>query len=254
MRIALLRPGDRVESALRFCRENGLDAGVAPAIEIHDIPVDKQGLAHAMSRADICIFMSSTAVERLFDLEPDARRLIQEGDVTVIAVGEATARKLGDQSIASRIPETFSSGGLVDYVLSLQISGRMVVVFRSDMGTTDLRQGLEEAGYTVSEFALYGISMPGNTKPLRDVISQILGGEEYILPFSSSMAVRNFFTTAVGMAPRAQMLKALSRCRIWAIGEATASELSRQGVGRFRTAGRADFMAMLGEIVRAVQE
>ncbi len=250
IKIALMRPEGRAEASLDYCRKNGMEPVVAPAIEISDTEIDRQAVLSWLEKADTCIFMSSTAVDRFFSSLNEPDLLTREG-LSIVAVGSATANRLSLHSVVSTMPDVHSSEGLVRYVASLRRAGGPVVVFRSDSGTETLKRGLEATGLVVIEFALYRIRMPEDTSLLEAVLGDILGGERYILPFSSSMMARNFFKIAEGMGEGEKMSSALGRCSIWAIGAETAREIGSHISSGPKVASSADFESMLQEIVDA---
>lgn len=251
--IALMRPEDRAGKAVEYCRMRGLEPRVAPAIEIRDIEVDVSDVLDWLNRSDICVFMSSTAVDRFFSLGSECNGALRRNGLVVVAVGKATSTSLDAHSINNSVPGIYSSEGIVEYVKSLEVATGSAVVFRSDSGTATLKNGLVAAGLEVKEFAIYRITMPVDTGQIRSVIADILGGRGYILPFSSSMMVRNFFRVARSIDEKGSMPKAIASCRLWAIGTETAAELKTQVSAPVRIASSADFESMLGEIADSIE-
>lgn len=248
MKIALMRPVDRNQSAYDFCSMHGLEPVIAPALEISRSDADTPLLLQAIGTSETCIFMSATAVDRFFEFQEAARLLLGRPDVQIVAVGEGTSRALQEHSIEAILPAKHSSEGLVHLFSSGMLKGRKAVVLRSDRGSTLLKDGLGKLGVSVSEFAVYGIGMPGDVSALRGVLAAILSGERFILPFSSSMMVRNFFGIASEMADSTEIASALARCEFWAIGDETAGTLGLFGITSLTVAGKADFDAMLDQI------
>ena len=253
MKIALMREEDKSGDSLMFCTRQGLTPVIAPAIETYSLPVDVTVLSSDIAQADVCIFMSPTAVDRLFGLESFDPSIMKRGKMKIVAVGGATSARLSEHGIMSEVPDTFSSEGLVRHLAASATDHRRVFVLRSDSGSEKLKIGLGAYGMDVREHALYGIRLPLNTFALEELIRGILGGEQVILPFSSSMMVRNFFAVAGKLAVPELITEGMSRCIIWAIGDETAAELSRHGIEDFLKAGRADFRLMLQEIVDGIE-
>lgn len=249
MKIALMREEEKSMDSLQFCIQKGLVPVIAAAIETFSLPVDVTALSSDIEQADVCIFMSPTAVDRLFELEQFRHSLIKYGKMKTVAVGPATSARLSDHGKACEVPVTFSSEGLIRHLSASGGVHRSIVVLRSDSGSEKLKIGLEASGMDVREHALYGIRIPRNTSALEELIRGIVGGEQVILPFSSSMMVRNFFAIAQRVATPDRIAEGMRRSFIWAIGDETAAELSRHGISDFRTARRADFGLMLQEIV-----
>ncbi len=253
VKIALMRPEDRAGKAVEYCRMKGLEPLVAPAIGIRDMDAEESEVRRWLGRSDICIFMSSTAVDRFFSLGSDCTDALMRKGMNVVAVGKATSIRLDAHSMANSVPSIYSSEGLVEYIKSLEGAKGPAVVFRSDSGTGLLKNGLGAAGLEVKEFAVYAITMPEDTGPINRVIADILRGQGYILPFSSSMMVRNFFSLAGSLDRKGAMPSAIVNCSIWAIGAETAAELKVQTSAPVSIASSADFESMLGEIADTIQ-
>lgn len=252
-KIALLRPSGRNEEAKQICEEKGFVPFIAPAIEIHSISVDTNRLKQLLMRASVCVLMSSTAGETLLEhLDLPGSLLTREG-LVVVSVGEATRHFLGLHSVESITPASFSSEGIATLIISMQDLVGPVLVLRSNKGNSVLRERLARKGIEVVEVALYGIVMPEDLSPLKRLISELVNGKRFVIPFSSSMMVRNFFTAAGEVAEHGKVMQALEGCSVWAIGSETEREIRRQGLKNCSVAHTADYNSMLGEIFESMR-
>lgn len=254
MRIALLRPAGRAEESERICEQNGFSAFVAPAIETRELQVDTEGLKQLLMRASVCVIMSRTAAEALLVRLHIPPSLLARKGLSVVSVGDATRHFLASHSIESVTPVTFSSEGVAELISSMEVVDGLVIVLRSNRGSSVLWDALTAKGFEVNEVALYGIVMPEDLSPLRKLLSELGKGERFVLPFSSSMMVRNFFAVAREVYDQGQLLSALEKCSVWAIGNETASEIRKQGLLHFEIAGTADYESMLREIFDSLVE
>ncbi len=254
MKVALMRPEDRLGPSADFCRASGLDAVPAPAIQVTEIEIDRQGILDAAKSSDVCVFMSAAAVDFVMKYRDLATALKSGEGLSMIAVGKATSDRLSRHSVRCTLPDRYTSEGLVEYISAMELPEKSVMVFRSDRGTDTLRTGLSGRGISVAEFAVYGIRLPRDTSALKSVVTDILNGEGYILPFSSGMMVRHFFTIAAELADSDAVLQSLKTCRVWAIGTETAKELERHGVTEINVPGIVDFEAMLLEIAASLKD
>lgn len=244
MPVVLMRPLDKIEGAVETCISAGLEYVKAPAIELQDAELDESQISSSIGRADFVVFMSEVAVRRMLQLKDVA--MLNERKV--IAVGRSTASGLALQGVNALIPEEFSSEGVVSLLSELGRKGQTVVVFRSMRGNSVIREGCARLGMQCIELALYDIRRPSDDEPLRATISSICQGAEMVLPFSSSMMVRNFFETAELMGAQRDLRRHIDHCSIWAIGRATANALHEYGVERVRISKNADYGSMLREI------
>lgn len=248
MKIALFRPEVRAEEAKRTCERNGFVAVIAPAIEIKAMPVDTEGLREHLMRASVCVLMSSTAAEVFLEKLQLPSSLLQREGLSVVSVGEATRRFLEERSVESLTPEIYSSEGVVELISSMHSLSGSVLVLRSNMGSSVLREGLARKGIEVAEIPLYDIVLPEDTSPLKLLVEELLKGERFALPFSSSMMVRNFFSVARDVKGQEKLLTALEKCSVWAIGNETYREIMKHGVRHAEVAASADYDSMLREI------
>ncbi len=248
-KIALMRPAGRSEEAARICREAGVEPVIAPAIEISGMDVDRKRLHGALKTADYCVFMSSTAVERAVGEAGVSTAMLTRQGLHVVAVGTGTMKSLLSNGVSPDLPRRHSSWGVVEWVGASAASGEVVAVLRSDSGSSVIRNGLEGKGLTVEEFPLYRIGLPADRSHLLAVVGEIIGGTQYILPFSSSMMARNFFMAASTAAGGLDLSAALSRCELWAIGDETAGEVGAHYSGRCNISTRTDYESMLREIL-----
>lgn len=248
LKVALLRPAGRAEDAKRICEQYGFVPFIAPAIEIRNLPVDTEKVKQLLLSASVCVLMSSTAAETLLVKLRIPSSLLARNGLAVVSVGDATRRFLVSHGIESSIPETFSSEGIGELIASMKGLTGQVLVLRSNRGSGVLRESLTAKGIGVTEVALYDIVIPGDISPLRNLVSELMKGERFVLPFSSSMMVRNFFAVAGEFADRSRLLSELEKCSVWAIGNETAQEIRKQGLLHFAIAGTADYDSMLREI------
>jgi uroporphyrinogen-III synthase len=147
--VAIFRPDDeRLDAAIEILRSLGADPVPDPMLDVAPTGATPEP-------ADHLVLTSRTAADLLADAGwPPA------GDTTVWAIGPATAEALRAVGIAvDRLPETYSSAGLVEAMHS-PVTGESVEVARSDHGTDALLDGLRESAARVHETVLYRLERP----------------------------------------------------------------------------------------------
>lgn len=216
--VAVLRPDDgRLESTAERLRDLGAIPIKDPMLAIE--PTD----ATPRADADIAVFTSTTGA-----------RLAAEGDwdgteTDVVAIGPSTADALrrGGYDV-TRIPETYSSTGLVES-LAEEAAGRRIEVARSDHGSEVLLDGLAEAGAYVHETVLYRLTRP---EEAGESVERAIAGDLDGILFTSSLTVEHFLAAAERHGSRTETLAALNeRTVVGAIGEPTRETAAANGLG-----------------------
>lgn len=234
--VAVLRPDDgRLESTAKQLRDLG-------AIPVKDpmLAIEPTG-ATPRPDADITVFTSTTGARLAADSDWEATQT----DVVAIGPSTADALRRGGYEV-SRIPETYSSTGLVES-LAKDAAGRRVEVARSDHGSAVLLDGLAEAGAYVHETVLYRLTRPDGAG---ESIERSLAGELDGILFTSSLTVEHFLAAAEGHGSRAETLAALNeRTVVGAIGEPTRETAAANGLGVDVIPERADVRQLTAAVV-----
>ena len=224
-RVLVTRARAQAGELSRLLRERGADAIELPAIEMHRIG-EFWELDRALGRVssyDWVIFTSVNAVnvvfERMDGLGIDARAF---GRAKIAAIGPNTAASLRQRGIAADfVPDTFTSGAVVEGLKVLGFMGGSVLLPRADLAGGVLRDGLRALGATIDDVAAYRTVTP------RDSIAHakaILSEGVDIATFTSSSTVRNLSDLANGD------LAGLSRAIIACIGPVTAATAREMGL------------------------
>lgn len=215
--VAVLRPDDgRLEATAEKLRELGASPLRDPMLAIEPTG------ASPRSDADITVFTSTTGARLAAESGWDAT------GTDVIAIGPSTAGVLRKEGYeVTRIPETYSSTGLVE-TLADEAAGRRIEVARSDHGSAVLLDGLAEAGAYVHETVLYRLTRPADAG--QSVERAVAGDLDGIL-FTSSLTVEHFLAAAESHGSRAETLAALNESTVvGAIGEPTRETAAANGL------------------------
>ncbi len=157
-RVILTRPEGQEGELVRLLEAAGAECLSVPVIRIAE-PPSWAPLDAAIGRLDTydwIVFASSNGVRsfvhRLAAAKKDGRAL---GTARLAAIGPATREALEASGfVCDRMPEQFSSEGLVAAFASLPPGGRFLLV-RAEAGRDLLRRSLESAGQHVDEVAAY---------------------------------------------------------------------------------------------------
>ncbi len=157
-RVLLTRPEGQEHELARLLEPEGAECLSVPVIRIAE-PASWEPLDAAIGRLDTydwVVFASSYGVrgfvDRLAAARRDGRAL---GTARLAAIGPATREALEASGfVCDRVPERFSSEGLVAAFAGLPPGGRFLLV-RAEEGRDLLRRSLESAGQQVDEVAAY---------------------------------------------------------------------------------------------------
>jgi len=109
------------------------------------------------------------------------------------AIGEATAESCRDAGwTVDRIPEEYTSSGLVA-ALANEVADARVEVARSDHGSDELTDGLNDAGAFVHETVLYELVRPAGAGESAELAA---AGDLDAALFSSSLTVEHWLDAA----------------------------------------------------------
>lgn len=232
--VAITRPAEDAQALVRLVRRYDGKPYVAPTIEVLS-PKSQNALTAFIERFldkphDFVVFMSKNGIRNLFwtaeryQLSEKLRTRLNSSFILV--VGPTTAKELDKFGIRShRMPEEFSSRGLVKFFRKLDIKNRRICLFRADKVTDFLKKNLTELGASIDEVAAYRVSVPRRTHHIRRLIENMLAGKIDIITFTSSATVRNLFEIAQKRNLSSQLRKTLNKKTVVAIGPVTAKTL-----------------------------
>ena len=188
---------------------------------------------------DYCAFMSSQAVNVLFDhasiMNTTEQVISTLNSRTVVAVGPKTKQTLIERGVDVQIvPQTYSSKGLVELFAKGNIVNKRIIIPRSEMSNEFIVKALSDLGMTVDELFLYSVR---TSKPNSIWNSFALLLEQQKIDgiiFTSASAVRSFFEIVQKILPNTfNPLKGVPA--IIAIGPFTKDELSKREIQSFES-------------------
>jgi len=227
-RVAFFRPADeREDRAVRAARERGFEPLSDPLLET--VPTG----ASPRADAGFVVLTSVTGVGVCADT-------IRDTEAVVCAIGPRTAGALRESGVeVDVVPEDYTSAGLVE-ALAGRVGGERVEVARSDHGSDELLDGLNNAGAYVHETVLYEIRRPegggGRTA------SALGDGRLDAVLFTSSLTVEHL-VEALDEAGVGR--EALDDVGVYTIGEPTRETAESLGIGVDRVPEKETFERLL---------
>ncbi len=230
--VGIMRPARYARDSLDLVTSLGFNAVVCPMIEIND-NLDKGFESFTgrvfSSKADYVIFTSANGVDFTLRKIQNTEQFIENlNNSRIIAIGPNTRDALEQHGIhVSLMPEVYSSTGLIE--LLSDVSGCEVDIVRSTHGAPVLVEKLLERGARVHETCVYTLVKPSGEEQ-QEFIRQVLDGKVDILPFTSTMMVRNFMSIAESMGVSGDLLDRMNKILVGAIGIPTANTLKKYGI------------------------
>lgn len=253
MRLAVMRPRDKLEESILLAREMGFDVVAASPlqIELNDGPEFEDFIRAARDgEVDVVILTSSTGVEALARMAErhgeDARELLSSSHR--IAIGPLTAKAMSARGIeVNAIPEEYSSEGLVRQ-MGGELAYKRVFLLRSSHGERILYDGLADAGAEVTEVVLYNLIPDLDSPEVRYLVSESMSGRVDAFAFSSSLSTASFIEAAERIAPREKVIEMLGSRTVGAMGGPTRKRLEQMGVRVSAVPANATFRDLLEAI------
>ena len=241
--MAFTRPKRRLDDSIEEAKGFGFRVIAAPSLDIiHGDTGSYDSARKELSEGSFgtVIFSSATAVEECHKEWADSFKGLMEG-AEVIAIGPGTSRSLEGLGIeVSSIPKEYTSSGLVE-LLRKDTDGRSVLIIHSDRGSTVLRDGLVESGFSVKELIAYTLEKhDGGLDEMREEVKK--DGID-VFAFTSRMSVESFLDS-IGLSKE----DVFSKAKVAAIGQPTKEKLEEEGISVDIMPPEATFRSLLQSI------
>ena len=235
-RIAVTRSRHQSHKFGELLLDRGAEPVYVPTIDIEPI-VPNTRLRTAIDRIssyDAIVFTSVNAVSIFFahmrGSGKDARAL---SGITVIAIGSATAARLGVYGInPDLVPQEYTSEGIVAVLKDFGTAGRNFLMPRAEQARDVIIDHIRLNGGTCTVIPIYRTSVPAPVEPPPEDID--------VFTFTSSSTVTNFLTLYG---------KDILKDRVVAsIGPVTTDTLLKAGIKADIEAKRSDIPGLVGAI------
>ena len=230
-KVALFRPDDhRMEKSTSMLRDRGYQPIPDPLLE------PKPTGSQPRRDADYLVLTSVTGVEIVFDGR------VRDIDAELVVIGPKTADAVRSHGVeVDLIPDTYSSAGLVEELRG-RVEGKRVEVARSDHGSPQLPDGLNDAGAYVHETTLYELEKPQRAG--EKTMEALRQGEVDALLFTSSLIVDNLAEMSLDNI----LADLLEDVVVAAIGEPTQKQIEQHGFEATYVAPQETFRSMVDEL------
>jgi uroporphyrinogen-III synthase len=253
-----MRPISSLAESVNKAQERGFTVIAAPMVELRAIksPEFERLVSSPTPNAwDYVVFTSANGVSHAFGYAEEMadtaslQRMLSQSHV--VAIGPKTKQALERAGVkVSRVPERYSSAGLITLFSKLRPTGKSIAIIRSAHGSSVLVPGLARLGAKVVELPIYEMTMPTDRSKAEQLVKRASEGGVDVFCFTSSMTVKNFLAIAESMGLKEKVLSQMKRSRVAALGSPTALTLKSNGIVANIIPGEETFESLLEEIAR----
>jgi uroporphyrinogen-III synthase len=260
--VAIMRTKDKKEESVQLAEGMGFTVRFASPLDLaeRDSPKFWQFVEELESgKVQLVVMTSSTAVKymlKLLQKKEKAGAVVKKlNEKGIIAIGPVTAETARKEWIkVTAIPEKFTSDGLVAHLRGRISTGDRVWILRSDKGSDVLSKGIELAGGTVEEAAVYCLQKTVPDRSLLDLYYWTVHGGIDAYAFTSSMTAEAFIEEGEKKYGVKQFGQSLNSAVIGAIGEPTKATLEGLGIDVDVTPKDATFESLMAALKKYVDE
>lgn len=230
--IAITRPIERSQEAIRIIEEYGGNVLVAPTLELRIS--NTQSLIELCERAnelDWLIFTSPTAVLSLFKHCKDLKDRLNP-NCRIAVIGPRTGEYLKEQGlIADLVPDDYTAEGLLEVFQQFDIKNKNIGLPRTMAAREVLPNGLMDRGAFVFLADAYKSALPEDRSMVDQLIKAVINRKIDAVTFTSTLTAINLFEM-IREEDKEEFLEPLRNGEVLvaAIGPVTAKALEEQGI------------------------
>ncbi|MDI9624359.1 MAG: uroporphyrinogen-III synthase [Methanothermobacter sp.] len=226
--IAITRPEERCEEAIKLIKEAGGTPFVAPTLQIQT-PKTKTliRLCENLKEFDWIIFTSPAAIK---SLKKHCKKIELKPGSKIAVIGPKTREALKELRLeADVIPSDYTAEGLVEALSVYDMRNKNVAIPRTLAARNILPESLQKMGANVYIAEAYKSTRPKGDR-IQKLIEKILKEEIDAITFTSPLTVENLIKAAKDK--KEDIIEKLSNSGIIvaAIGPITAKKLKEYGI------------------------
>jgi len=225
--IAITRPAERCNEAVKIIKAYGGIPFVAPTLELKILKSKSLiKLCKMADELDWIIFTSPAAVKSFFESCDDATP-----NCKIAVIGPKTREVLGEYGRdVDLIPDNYTAEGLLDAFENFDIEDKKIGLPRTMIARNLLPEGLKKRGAHVFLAEAYKSGIPKDRSRVYQLIEWIITRKVDIITFTSPLTVKNLFKVAKG-EDRKRLIKSLrADIIVAAIGPITKKALMEYGI------------------------
>lgn len=230
--IAITRPLERSQEAVRIIEDYGGAALVAPTLELQVSNTQSLiKLCQNAGKLDWLIFTSPTSILSLFKHCTDLKERLNP-QCKIAVIGPRTGKYLEEYDLKPDvIPDDYTAEGLLEVFKDINIRDKNIGLPRTLAARDVLPEGLRDRGAHVFLAEAYKSTFPKDRTKVNELIKRIIKKEVDAVTFTSTLTVSNLFEM-VKEEDRKGFLEPLKNGEVLvaAIGPVTAKPLEEQEI------------------------
>lgn len=231
-KIAITRPIERSQEAIRIIEDYGGEVLVAPTLEL--VITNTEPLKELCRRAgelDWLIFTSPTAIISLFKHCQDLKDRLNPG-CNIAVIGPRTGKYLSEHGLdADVIPDDYTAEGLLEIFEDFDVRNKNIGLPRTLAARDVLPDGLKAKGAYVFLVEAYKSDLPRDRRKVNELIKGIINREVDAVTFTSTLTASNLFEMVEG-EDKEKLLEPLrsGEVLVAAIGPITSKALEKYNI------------------------
>jgi uroporphyrinogen-III synthase len=226
--VLLTRGFDQSPLEIKTLQDEGAEVLAFPTIKV--VPMNDYSLfdnqIKKFKKFDYLIFTSANAVEMFNSRILEKNIELDFSSIRIAAVGEKTYDACTEYSIpADIIPSEFSARGIIEELSNYVLDGKNIFIPGSSIARTDLKEGLEKLGASVTVVPIYNIETP-SYEDVKEQIEILKTRKPSIFIFTSPSTFKNL----VSLLKIDNLKEYFEDSLIAVIGNTTRNEIEKLGL------------------------
>lgn len=231
--VAITRPFERAEEAVKMVEEKGGVPLVAPTLELQILNSKPLvNLCKTADKFDWLIFTSPTGILSVFKHCKDLKNRLKP-ECKIAVIGPRTAKFLMEKGLEpSIVPDEYTAEGLLEVFKDIDIHDKKIGIPRTMSARKVLPEGLKKMGADVLVVEAYKSTVPKDKTVVKELIDSIINKKIGAVTFTSTLTVKNLFKVAEEEGKKSELTDALRSDNILvaAIGPVTSRPLEDEHI------------------------
>jgi len=226
--VLLTRGFDQSPVEIKTLQDEGAEVLAFPTIKV--ISMDDFSLFDSQikkfKKFDYLIFTSANAVEKFNARIIEKNIELDFSSIRVTAVGEKTYSACTEYSMpADIIPNEFSTRGIIEELSHYVLDGKNIFIPSSSIARTDLKEGLEKLGASVTVVPIYNIETP-SYEDVKEQVEILKVRRPNVFIFTSPSTFKNL----ISLLKIENLKQYFGDSVIAVIGNTTKNEIEKLGL------------------------
>ncbi|MDR0912834.1 MAG: uroporphyrinogen-III synthase [Methanobrevibacter sp.] len=192
--IAITRPFNRIDEAVKIIEENNAEVFIAPTLELELVNSHSlKKLVEDLEKLDWLIFTSVSSLDSIFKFYPDFKEKLTD-KTKIVAIGTKTKEKANEYGLViDLVPKDFTAEGILKAMENFDIKDNLIGIPRTLSARHVLPHELKNRGAKILIAESYKSVLPLDVVRIETLITKIINNEIDAITFTSPLTVKNLF-------------------------------------------------------------